>query len=64
MARASYIYILRDPWNEVDAAFTVKHELEAYVKNGYAPERYSILRVRDGGKGGNTVLKEFTPEPL
>ncbi len=62
--RSTYIYIVQDSWGEIDAAFTVKHEMETYLKHGHAPERHSVVRVRDGGEGGNTIIKEFGPAPL
>jgi hypothetical protein len=48
MARSSYIYIIQDSFSVVVAAFTVKHELESYIDDGNAPQRHTVIRVRDG----------------
>lgn len=56
MARSSYIYIVLDSWGQVDAAFTVKHEMQTYLERGYGPEKCKAIRIRDGGKGELTEL--------
>lgn len=54
MARAEYIWVVRDGVGDLIAAFTVKHELVGWLKRrttgwvGLA-ESWEITRLRDGG---------------
>ncbi len=49
MARSSYIYIVEDSFGAL-AAFTVKYELESYMKTeGFAYYK-RIVRVSDGNR--------------
>ena len=54
MARSKYIYLIKNG-DEIDSAFTVKHEMEYYLDETdhldgvFKP--VTILRLRDGGEG-------------
>ena len=60
MARSTYIYIVIDAWQYPVAAFTVKHEMETYLERGLGPEKYQVLRVRDGGVGQAVYINQET----
>lgn len=56
MARAEYIWLVRDPDGDPIAAFTVKHELVGWLKRRTAgwehtdlASSWEITRLRDGG---------------
>lgn len=52
MARSKYIYIIRNG-DEIESAFTVKHEMESYLdKETRLHDSFvTIIRIRDGGDG-------------
>lgn len=54
MARAEYVWIVRDALGDLLAAFTVKHELVGWLKRRTAgwtglAESWTVDRLRDGG---------------
>lgn len=56
MARAEYVWIVRDALGDLLAAFTVKHELVGWIKRRTAgwehvqlAESWTVDRLRDGG---------------
>lgn len=55
MARASWIYLVTNPEEvgegHVVAAFTVKHEAEAWLKH-YPEGAFDIMQYRDGPRMG------------
>jgi hypothetical protein len=55
MARSTYIYVVLS-YNEMVAAFTVKHELKTWWNRCDHPYQcdYEIWRIRDGDKEGLT----------
>lgn len=58
MARADYVWIVRDSLGDLLAAFTVKHELVTWLRrrttgweHTQLRESWTIDRMRDGGLG-------------
>ena len=51
MARSTYIYILFHLDGDVIGAFTVKHELETFIKVNPQPTGAKMRRYRDGYPG-------------
>jgi len=56
VARAEYVWVVRDATGDLLAAFTVKHELVAWLKRRTAgwthtqlAESWTVDRLRDGG---------------
>jgi hypothetical protein len=47
MARSSYIYLVLGLQGEVEAAFTVKHEMRTWLERN--PGDYELWRIGDGG---------------
>jgi hypothetical protein len=46
MARSSYIYVVQDSFKGIMAAFTVKHEMESYLRKEGSD--ITVTRLRDG----------------
>ena len=68
MARSNYIYALTEPEGVV-AAFTVKHEMESFLKRefqegGEIELGYRVIRLRDAKPedGCADISKDFWPE--
>lgn len=61
MARSNYIYIIKHG-DEIDSAFTVKHEMESYLNStDYLDGQFkpvTILRLRDGGEDDSVDITD------
>jgi hypothetical protein len=68
MARASYIYFVHliEGWTQESAAFTVKHEAEAFCARREITERgltHTVLRFKDGGLTRHTAPRALPELP-
>jgi hypothetical protein len=55
MARSTYIYLALGRQGEVEAAFTVKHELVTWLEHSQGD--YELWRIPDGGHGEPSRLE-------
>jgi hypothetical protein len=59
MARSARIYVVVIPnydGDDIQAAFTVKHECKTFLERNPSHQARSVLRLPDGGRAGGEVL--------
>ncbi|MFD6400733.1 hypothetical protein [Nocardia sp. NPDC060249] len=59
MARSTHIYVVTivgGGWQEIAAAFTVKHELVTWLRANPATD-YRVTRLNDGAHTGNHITE-------
>lgn len=62
MARSTYIWLVQDGDGDVVAAFTVKHELGAWLDK-HGPD-FLVSRIRDGNSDPTARPVELNPRTL
>jgi UTP-glucose-1-phosphate uridylyltransferase len=60
MSRSDYIYVVQDEDNAVIAAFTVKHELESWLKHHRRADMVLRVRARDQQIAVDRVIRELS----